>query len=101
MFEVVVNVGGEEQMCIRGCEDGVVELCKWGTLTATKTQEAREGWCAYKWYASPEQAFNRVMQMRVGRTMASTLQELVEAIRGIRADIRKELGTAVNPDKGN
>lgn len=96
MFEVTVNTGEEGKVILRGTSDGTVEFCRWSerkdknkdTGEITTTPEL----IAYKYYASPEQAFNKIARMRIGSCNATSLQELVEAIKQIRLDIKKEMG---------
>lgn len=96
MFQIEVKTSAEGTVIMRGCTDGTVELCKWmekkeknkdtEEITVTPYLES------YAFYASPEQAFNKIARMRVGSCNATSLQELVEAIKQIRLDIKKEMG---------
>lgn len=95
MFQIEVKTGEEGNIILRGCSDGCVEFCAWrdvkekdkdtGEIT-TKPQLV-----AYKYYASVEQAFNKIARMRIGSSNATSLQELTEAIRDIRKDIKREM----------
>lgn len=95
-FQIVVNTGEMGDVILRGCSDGTVEMCQWKEWEKldkeTKVKTPVKELVAFKYYANPEQAFQKVARMRVGSTMASSIQELVEAIRSVRADIKKEMG---------
>jgi hypothetical protein len=96
MFQIDVKTGEEGIVTLKGCSDGTVEFCKWverkdkdkdtGEITVTPYLEP------YKFYASVEQAFAKIARMRIGSSTATSLQELVEAIKQIRLDIKKEMG---------
>ena len=96
MFQIEVKSGEEGNVILRGCSDGTVELCRWaerkdkdketGEITVTPYLEA------YAFYASIEQAFNKIARMRIGSSNATSLKELTEAIKQIRLDIKQEMG---------
>ena len=95
-FQIEVSTGEEGKVILRGCADGTVEFCKWiekketnkDTGEVTHTPEL----CAYKYYVSIEQAFNKIARMRIGSSNATSLRELTEAIKQIRLDIKQEMG---------
>lgn len=91
-FEIEVKTGTEETVILRGCDDGTVEFCKRGEITDPKTKEKIPGLIAFKWFANISQAFDRVARMRIANSSAVTLNELVENIKLIREDIKKEMG---------
>lgn len=92
-FQITVNTGEEGNVILRGCSDGTTEFCKWIDDKDKDTGIVTPRLTAYKYYASPEQAFNKIARMRIGSSTATSLQELVEAIKNIRKDIKKEMGT--------
>ena len=94
-FLVPVHTGEFGEVVLRGCADGCIEMCQQKMVVKEKGAPPEETLVAFKYYASPEQAFNRVLQMRVGSSQASTLKELVEALRHIRSDIKRELSTSI------
>jgi hypothetical protein len=97
-FEIKLNTGDVGEVWLRGCGDGTVEMCKWETLKPLKDQDksiVREGLVPFKYYASIEQAMEKVIRMRVGSSQAATLKELVQTIKAIRSDLHKELGIAL------
>ena len=98
-FEIEVNVGGGKTLWLRGCDDGQIELCTFGKLKKRlPDDEDKEGLTAFKYYANPVQAFERILKMRVGSCDAKTLGELSQCIKDIRADIKAELSTTLgNP----
>jgi hypothetical protein len=95
-FQIEICTGEEGKVTLRGCSDGTVEFCKWterkekdketGEITITPYLEP------YKFYADASQAFSKIARMRIGSSNATSLQELVEAIKQIRLDIKKEMG---------
>ncbi len=87
-----VKTGDAGVVTLRGCSDGTVEFCKWVDVKDPLTKEVKPALVPYKFYASIEQAFERVSRMRVASAAATDLKELIHAIRGIRADIKKEMG---------
>ena len=96
MFQIEIKTGEAGTVTMRGCSDGTVELCMWkekkekdkdtGEITVTPYLEP------YAFYASVEQAFNKIARMRIASSNATSLQELAEAIRTIRKDIKQEMG---------
>jgi len=92
MFEIEVKTGEFGPVVLRGCTDGTVEMCRWQDTKDVKTKEPITVLQPLKYYASIEQAFERVARMRIGSAVATDIKELVAAIRGIRADIKKEMG---------
>lgn len=95
-FTIKVKTGEEGDVVLRGCSDGTVEFCAWHDVKE-KDKETGEitikpQLVAYKYYASVEQAFNKIARMRIGSATATSLQELTEAIRDIRKDIKREMG---------
>lgn len=94
-FQIEVKTGDEGTIIMCGCPDGTVEFCKWIDQTrkdkVTGESVRNTELIAYKYYASVEQAFAKVARMRIGSANASTLKELLEAIKQIRQDIKKEM----------
>lgn len=90
-FEIEVKTGEMGPLWLRGCSDGCVEMCKKGIIK-TKDQPDKEGLIAFKYYASVEQAFDRVFRMRLASSEAKTLKELIFNIKAIRAEIKQEMG---------
>lgn len=95
MFQIEVKTGDAGPVIMRGCSDGTVEFCKWGESVDPKTKVKKPALIAYKFYANIEQAFNRILSMRVSSYEASDIKDLVQGIRAIRADIKKEMGGLV------
>lgn len=93
-FEIEVKTGEMGPVTLRGCEDGTVEMCTLREQKNRQTGEPEMALVAFKYYASIEQAFDRVARMRVASTIATDLKQLTEAIRAIRLDIKRELGAA-------
>ena len=91
-FQIEVQTGDAGPVILRGCDDGTVEFCKWGETKDPITKEAKPVLIAYKFYANIVQAFDRVARMRVASIAASDLKELVEGIKGVREDIKREMG---------
>lgn len=91
-FQIEVKTGDAGPVTLRGCDDGTVEFCKWGEVIDPKTKVKRAALIAFKYYASIEQAFDKVFRMRVASAEATTLKELVQEIRRIRQDIKTEMG---------
>jgi hypothetical protein len=96
MFQIEVSTGEEGKVTMRGCADGTVELCKLveKKIVNKETEEVTYSpeLIAYAYYASIEQAFNKIARMRIGSSNATSLVELTEAIKQIRLDIKQELG---------
>lgn len=95
-FTIDVKTGEEGIVTLRGCSDGTTEFCKWSDVKE-KDKETGEititsQLVAYKYFASIEQAFNKIARMRIGSSNATTLNELATEIKNIRKDIQKELG---------
>lgn len=93
-FTIEVKTGDMGPLTLRGCADGTVEMCKWGESTNSETKVKTPALIAFKYYASIEQAFDRVFRMRVASSHAATLKELVADIKRIRVDIKEEMGAA-------
>lgn len=95
-FQIEVSTGDAGPVVMRGCEDGTIEFCKWQVKKDKETgEETGRELVAYKWYASLEQAWERVFRMRVCSSNAATIKELVQAVKQTRAEIRAELGLGV------
>jgi hypothetical protein len=94
-FAIEVKTGEQGTVTLRGCSDGTVEMCKWGDKKDAGTGVATPTLIAFRFYASIEQAFDRVARMRVTSYDADTLKELVEGIRAIRSDIKREMGSLI------
>lgn len=94
-FIIEVKTGDAGTVIMRGCPDGTVEFCKWGEQTDTATKTKKPALIPYKFYANIEQAFNRVLSMRVSSYEADNIKDLVQGIRSIRADIKTEMGGLV------
>lgn len=91
-FQVEVKTGDAGPVVLRGCADGTVEFCRWAEVIDPKTKIKGPQLVPYKWYASIEQAFERVFRMRVASYDAQNIKDLVAGIREIRAEIKKEMG---------
>lgn len=91
-FQIEVKTGDAGTVIMRGCADGTVEFCKWGETNHKETGSVRAQLVPYKFYANIEQAFNRILSMRVSSYEADNIKDLVQGIRAIRADIHKEMG---------
>lgn len=91
-FEIELKTGEAGNVILRGCGDGTVEMCRWQDTKDPKTKQPVTILVPFKYYASIEQAFERVAKMRIGSSTASDIKELIHAIRGIRSDIKKEMG---------
>jgi len=93
MFQIEVKTGEEGIITLRGTSDGTVEFCKWIDDKDKDTGVVTPRLTAYKYYADISQAFNKIARMRIGSSNATSLAELMEAIKQIRLDIKKEMGT--------
>jgi len=91
-FQIEVNTGEAGPVVLKGCPDGTVAFCKWQEVKDRNTKEVKPVLVEFKWYASIEQAFQKVARMRVCSASANDIKGLVEAIRAIRDDIKKEMG---------
>lgn len=100
-FEIEVDAGSEGKLWLRGCPDGTVELCKWGNITVKPGEPSREGLCAFKYYANPSQAFDKVFRMKVASCDAKSLQELVTEIKKIRKELTELLLPSLSVPEGN
>jgi len=92
MFQIEVNTGEEGIIVLRGTSDGTVEFCKWINDKDKDTGDITPRLIAYKYYADISQAFNKIARMRIGSSTATSIAELVGAIKQIRLDIQKEMG---------
>lgn len=75
---------------IRGCDDGTIEYVKWVTSVNSKTGEENANWSPYKFYASLEQALDKLFRMRVCNRDAKTLEELIRNVREEREALHEE-----------
>lgn len=91
-FQIEVKTGDAGTVIMRGCPDGSVEFCKWGESADRETKVKTPALIAYKFYPNIEQAFNRILSMRVSSYEADNIKDLVTGIRAIREDIKKEMG---------
>ena len=91
-FQIEVKTGDAGIVTMRGCSDGTVEFCRWVDCMDKETKVKTPTLVPYKFYANIEQAFNRILSMRVSSYEASNIKDLVLGIRAIRADIKVEMG---------
>jgi len=69
------------------------ELCWQKNLKDKDTGIVAVGWTPEYFYAKPEQALQRLLNMKVGHSDASTLKELVAAIHEARTSLMSEYNT--------
>jgi len=93
-FQIEVKTGAEGKVVLRGCEDGTIEFCQWRDVKNKDTGLVVPTLTPYKWYTSLEQAFERVFRMRVASADATTIKELVAAVKSIRKEIKEEMGVS-------
>lgn len=91
-FQIEIDTGEAGPQVLRGSADGTVELCQWREVKDKDTGSIKKILVAYKFYASIEQAFNKVARMRIGSAKAKSIKSLITEIKGIRADIKAEMG---------
>ena len=91
MFVIEIKTGDAGPVTLRGCSDGTVEMCGW---KEAKQDDGtyKSSLIAFKWFASIEQAFNRVARMRVSSYDAKNIADLVKGVKAIREDINREMG---------
>jgi len=91
-FQIEIKTGDAGPVTLRGCSDGTVEFCKWVDQKDPNSGEVIAVLVAYKWYANIVQAFDRIARMRIASAQVNDLKELVQAIKTIREDIKREMG---------
>lgn len=91
-FQIEVKTGDAGPVILRGCSDGTVEFCKWVEQKDPISKQTVTVLAAYKWYANIVQAFDRIARMRIASAQVNNLAELVQAIKAIREDIKREMG---------
>ena len=90
-FQIECKTGEMGPVTLRGCSDGTVEMCAWRDVKQSDGSHLPI-LTPIKYYASIEQAFDRIARMRIASAEATTLAELVKEIKRIRVDIKEEMG---------
>lgn len=90
-FLVKVKTREEQnEIVIRGCEDGSVEFVREITSVDKDTGEESIILAAYKFYSNIDLALDKLFRMRCCNRDASTLQELLVNVKEERELLRKE-----------
>ena len=75
-----------EQIMLRA-DDLNYELCKIGHRKDKVTGQFEEEWVGFKWFASADQALNKIVDLKLRASDARSIQELRADLAAARAEI--------------
>lgn len=84
-MEIIFNLKSE-QILLRA-DSLNYELCKTRSRTDEKTGTVTEEWTPFKFFASLPQALNRVLDLKVRSSDATTLKDLAADLESARKEI--------------
>jgi hypothetical protein len=93
-MDIQFQLKSGEQILLRADENNY-ELCRTRNRTDRKTGKVVEEWEPFKWFASLEQAFNKIIDLKVKASDAHTLDELKQDLIAARQDVSTEWRTTL------
>jgi hypothetical protein len=103
-FEIKLHIGvkagtdKKEKITIRGADNGTIEFCK-TVMMKDKDGDKVPTLVPFSFYSSLENAFDKILKLRVCRSDATTLEELLEVFNKETRNLKRMFGT-FDPEEG-
>lgn len=93
-MELIFSLKNKEQILLRADKDNF-ELCRIRNRKDEKTGEVADEWTAFKWFPSLYQALNRIIDLKIRASDATSIKQLAVDLEEARKEITKAWSTAV------
>jgi len=81
MIQIEFQIGNDEKVLFRNCEYSGYEIC-W-----QRTQKDELTWTPEKYFASIEQALQKIMELKIRAAEVRSLKELKAAVENARREL--------------